>query len=437
VKRTSGGDNRAACPGNSVHEVIFALTTTADANLSEIAGEIVARLTSEIAEFAADEPILAQLNAGAAHNFAITMQILRHDVTIGQVDPSEPANELARLLAQRDIPITALEHAYRLYQDSVVRWCLEELAVRSDDATVTAQAALEITTLVSAHVNLIAKDLLTTYETERDAWRLHRSASRSARISDILGDRPIDIDSAEAALGYRLSQYHLGVIVMGARGESAEDERSHLEGAVTALAEHLGIRGNPLFEPRDAHTGWAWLPLGEHNLVEHVKFASIAASWDLPVTMAVGSPQEGIAGFVRTHSQANQVRAVAQASRVPDPRIICIADVGAVALMCSDLGAGRAWVADVLGPLATDDPAAEQLRTTLREFLRTGGSYAATATAMHMHRNSVVYRIRKIEDQLGRSVRDGRLELENALELCFWLGGAVLASNPHELGTAR
>lgn len=431
MKRTNGGDNWTAYSATGVQEVILALTRAADRSLLEIAGEIVTRLTSEIAEFTADEPIVEQLNAGAAHNFAITMRILRHDIEIDQVDPSKPANELARLLAQREIPITALEHAYRLYQDSVVRWCLQELAVRSDDATVTAQAALEITTLVSAHVNLIAKDLLTTYEAERDAWRQRRSASRSARISDILGDLPVDIGAAEAALGYRLSQYHLGVIVWAERGEGADDELSHLEEAVTALATPLGIRGHPLFEPRDEHTGWAWLPLGGQNNVDHAKFAAITASWDLPVSVAVGAPQKGVAGFVRTHSQANQARAVAQVARVPTPRIFSIADLGAVALMCSDLSAGRAWVADVLGPLAASDPATEDLRTTLREFLRTGGSYAAAATALHMHKNSVVYRIHKIEDQLGRNVRDGRLELENALELCYWLGGAVLAADPY------
>ncbi|RZL82823.1 MAG: hypothetical protein EOP32_09945 [Rhodococcus sp. (in: high G+C Gram-positive bacteria)] len=86
--------------------MILALTRAADRSLLEIAGEIVTRLTSEIAEFTADEPIVEQLNAGAAHNFAITMRILRHDIEIDQVDPSKPANELARLLAQREIPIT-------------------------------------------------------------------------------------------------------------------------------------------------------------------------------------------------------------------------------------------------------------------------------------------------------------------------------------------
>lgn len=431
--KTTGADSGRSIPSNpKVYEVIVALTTAADRSLPEIAGAIVTRLTSEIAEFAADQAILEQLNAGATHNFAITMRVVRHDIEIDQVIPSSPANELARLLAQRDIPITALEHAYRLYQDSVIRWCLQELAIRSDDGAVTARAALDITTLVSAHVNLIAQQLLTTYEAERDAWRLRRSASRSARIDDILGNRPVELGAAESALGYRLGQYHVGIIVWSERTERAE--LAHLEGAVKTIADELGIRAQPLFEPRDEHTGWAWLPMGDKGAMNRMRLAMIAESWNRPINVALGAPRSGLEGFARTHIQAQQARAVIQASQGPRPRIVSVDNLGAVALMCGDLEAARRWVGDILGALAADCPSAAQSRATLREFLRTGGSYAATATALHMHKNSVVYRIHKIEDQLGRSVHEGRLELENALELSYWLGAAVLGTSSTEAG---
>lgn len=81
----------------------------------------------------------------------------------------------------------------------------------------------------------------------------------------------------------------------------------------------------------------------------------------------------------------------------------------------------------MLGRLAADDPAAAQLRHTLREFLSSGGSFVATAEKLHLHRNSVAYRISKAEEQIGHSVRECRLDLENALALCHWLGAAVLA----------
>lgn len=411
---------------SQVREVVSAITAIADARLTEITGAIVARLISEIEYFAADQPILDQLNAGAAHNFAITMKILRHDIEIEQVGPAGPATELARLLAQRDIPITALEHAYRLYQDSVVRWCLQELALRSESATVTAGAALEITTLVSAHVNLIAQQLLSTYEFERDAWRSRRSASRSARINDILANRPVEVEPTEKLLGYHFGQFHLGVIAWTDRVQSPEVGLAHLESAATALACQLGTSAPPLFEARDEHMARAWVPLGDSENVDSERLSAVKRRWDSPVIVAIGQPREGVEGFVRTHNEADLARNVVQASESSGPRIVFASDLGAVTLMCNDLSATRTWVADVLGTLGVDDTAAAQLRATLREFLRTGGSYAATADALHMHKNSVVYRLKKIEDQLGYSVRDHRLDLENALELAFWLGSAVL-----------
>jgi DNA-binding PucR family transcriptional regulator len=411
---------------SQVREVVSSITAAADARLTEIADTIVARLISEIEYFAVDQAILDQLNAGAAHNFAITMQILRHDIEIGQVGPSAPATALAQLLAQRDIPITALEHAYRLYQESVVRWCLQELAVRSESATVTAGAALEITNLVSAHVNLIAQQLLSTYEFERDAWRSRRSASRSARINDVLANRPVEVESTERILGYHFGQHHLGIILWTERTQSPEVGLAHLESAATALARQLGISAPPLFEARDAHMARAWVPLAGAETVDREHLSALEHRWDSPVFVSIGQPREGVEGFVRTHNEADLARVVVQASESPGQRIVCASDLGAVTLMCNDLSATRAWVADILGPLGVDDTSATQLRATLREFLRTGGSYAATADALHMHKNSVAYRLKKIEDQLGCSVRDHRLDLENALELAFWLGSAVL-----------
>jgi DNA-binding PucR family transcriptional regulator len=410
-------------------EVIAAITAAADAQLPEISAAIVGRLIGEIEHFAGDQPILDQLNAGASHNFSITMQILRHDIDIEQVGPSAPAIEIARLLAQRDIPITALEHAYRLYQESVVRWCLQELAELSDNAAVTAYAALEITTLVSAHVNLIAQQLLSTYEFERDAWRLRRSASRSARIGDLLSGRPVDSESTERVLGYRFRQYHLGLVLWTDRGTGSGIELARLETAATTLTGELGIDARPLFEARDAHMARAWVPLGTAGTVDQERVAAIKSGWTDPIMVSIGDPRAGVEGFVRTHNEADAARLVVQAAKSLTSGIVCASELGAVTLMCSDLGATRAWVADILGPLVADDPSAAQLRATLREFLRTGGSYAAAAETLHMHKNSVVYRIRKIEDQLGCSVRDHRLDLENALELAFWLGAAVLGSH--------
>ncbi|MFZ2174533.1 MAG: helix-turn-helix domain-containing protein [Rhodococcus sp. (in: high G+C Gram-positive bacteria)] len=402
---------------------------------AEIA-ERITHATAEITALAYDRSVLEGFDLGAREAVASIAHLLRQDVELDRIEATPAAIGYARLLAQRDISITVLERGYRLVQDTVVHWCLEELAELSDDAKAITQTALAVTTMISARTNAVSEQLLSVYDSEREMWLLNRNTSRSARIGDILEGRPIEVGAAESALGYRLDQHHLGMIIWTDVAEKSEDELILLELSVTALAERLGAVARPLFEPRDEHTAWAWLPLGHEKQVDVPGLAEIVAGWDRPVTVALGEPQRGVGGFVRTHRQAVQARMVAQASRMPRPCLVPITDVGAVALMCSDLDAASDWVSDLLGPLAYDDPASAQLRETLREFLSRGGSYTAAGTALHMHKNSVAYRIHKIEDQLGHAVREQRLELENALALCYWLGETVLAPNPEEPGAA-
>ncbi|WP_214410410.1 PucR family transcriptional regulator [Sphaerisporangium fuscum] len=62
------------------------------------------------------------------------------------------------------------------------------------------------------------------------------------------------------------------------------------------------------------------------------------------------------------------------------------------------------------------------LAATLEAYLDSGGDAQATAEAAHLHRTSLYYRLRRIEEITGRDLRDGRhrLELHLALKLARW-----------------
>ena len=69
----------------------------------------------------------------------------------------------------------------------------------------------------------------------------------------------------------------------------------------------------------------------------------------------------------------------------------------------------------------------ERLRETARAFLVTGGSHTAAAEMLHLHKNTVQYRVQRVEELLGRPLRESRLEVELALLACHWMGESVLA----------
>jgi DNA-binding PucR family transcriptional regulator len=84
------------------------------------------------------------------------------------------------------------------------------------------------------------------------------------------------------------------------------------------------------------------------------------------------------------------------------------------------------WVSGTLAELATDDEHHARLRETLLVFLRSGGSYKATAQQLTLHKNTIQYRVHKAEESLGRPVGDNRHDVELALLASHWLGSAVL-----------
>ena len=63
-------------------------------------------------------------------------------------------------------------------------------------------------------------------------------------------------------------------------------------------------------------------------------------------------------------------------------------------------------------------------------FLQTGGSYKATAEQLTLHKNTVQYRIRKVQESLGRPVGANRHDVEFALQASQWLGSSVLQPGP-------
>ncbi|SDY05208.1 PucR C-terminal helix-turn-helix domain-containing protein [Modestobacter sp. DSM 44400] len=100
--------------------------------------------------------------------------------------------------------------------------------------------------------------------------------------------------------------------------------------------------------------------------------------------------------------------------------------VAITSLLANDVDSTRAWVAEVLGPLAIDTAATRLLRETLRVFLLNGENYTDTAAAINLHRNTVQYRVTKASQHSGAPVSSSWVDLAVALNVCHFLGPAVL-----------
>jgi DNA-binding PucR family transcriptional regulator len=353
---------------------------------------------------------------------------MQHRIDLGNVHAPAAAAEYARRLAQRGIPLAALLRAYRVGHACFFDWLLNELAQQTNDAEMVSTTALSMSRVVAEYIDQTSEGIVLAYEQEKEDWLRKRSTARAARVRDLLSGKRIDVSAAEATLGYRLRQYHVGLVCWVGDAVSAVDEITRLACAIGHVAERAACHGNPLFLPRDESSAWAWLPLGTRDTFGSAAAAACTSDADIDIHFAFGDPAKGTAGFRSSHQQAIAAQAVALAAQPPGPRVTTFSVVAPVALILESRELLHGWLQATLGDLATDDEHHARLRDTLRVFLQSGGSYKATAEQLVLHKNTVQYRIRQAQESLGRPLDENRLGVELALLADHWLGPAVLRS---------
>ena len=393
---------------------------------AELATDIYALIVKEIPALHGDSRVLTLLEASVAENVSTTLHILQHGIDLEHVRAPAAAEEYARRLAQHGVPVAALLRAYRIGSARFQECCLAELGRRTDRASVVSATGMRIAGTLNAYIDRVSEEVLGAYESEKEKWLRNQSAARAARVRALLREDQPDVAASEAILGYRLRQYHLGVVTWITGAPTGGNALGLLERATGEVAAQAGCDGRLMFVPQDESSAYAWLSLGGRRDVSLADVSVKSIGSGERIQFAFGEPALGVAGFRRTHQQAVSAQAVVLAAGPTGPAVTAFAEVAPLALMSGSLELLRAWVAETLGPLAHDDENSARLRETLRVFLQENLSYKATAERLVLHKNTVQYRVRKAEESLQHPVAQDRLLIELALLATQRLGVAVL-----------
>jgi sugar diacid utilization regulator len=398
--------------------------------LPEVTRGMRAMLGEAIGELIEDNRLQDLLGGAIEGNVGTILHMLRHQIPMRHVEAPSAAVEHARRLAQKGVPVNALVRAYRLGQGYLVEECFAELTNDDADLRMSLIAFNEINVRTFAYIDWISQEVVTVYETERDQWVRNRDTVRVAHIKEMVTGRAgTDLVAAEAALGYRLRQYHVAVILWLEEDTTATDNLDRLESAVNALGAELCRGWTPLSCAADRSTVWAWVPRGADAADPDVPLieAVLRSSRIEGVCVAVGGVASGMDGFRDSHLQAAEAQRVLLSGRDATRRVIGYREPGvsAAALLAHNLEQTQLLVRGVLGPLAADDAACARLRETLLAFLSCGSSYTATAQQHMMHKNSVKYRVERALALRGRPLGDDRIDVELALVACRWLRGSL------------
>jgi hypothetical protein len=399
-----------------------------DQRLPELTASIQQIVVTEITELQEDAQLVQLLRDSIDGNVATVFSAIRHAIPIEKVELPTAAVEHARRLAQRGTTVNALVRAYRLGHKAVLDEVLNEVCASALEPPLSFAVFSQISDVTFGYIDWITQQVVSTYQSERDRWMESQNSMRAVRVQELLDGDDVDVDAVTTAIRYPLRRTHLAVVVWRDADDGCGDVVS-MERFVHQLADSTGAESS-LFISVDRMTGWAWIPLVAGAAPNAIaRLCAFAAQQPDAPRIAVGNPLPDVDGFRRSHEQAQSARTVALASGRNARRVTVAGEPGvaAAALMGKDLVAAHRWVAEVLGPLASRTENDERLRETLAVFLRAGSSFKAAAEELHLHSNSIKYRVNRAIERRGRPINDDRLDIEIALLLCHWYGNAVLA----------
>jgi hypothetical protein len=396
--------------------------------LVELTGAMAAAMEEQISELPQDRMTAALLTRSVESNLRAASTVYRGELELAALAAPTEAREYARRLAQRGVAVTALVRAYRLGQHLHLTWSVEELVREYPDPARALPAVRALLGLNFVYIDTVSEQVIEEYQAERERWLSHRNTVRAETLERILAGDAVEEPAAEATLGIRLRQQHLGAVLWTVSGHDVPGDLPQLESAAGQLGQALGAVGSPVFWPKDRASAWAWFPLGRGTTTD-AEAAAAALDRTAPrVHAALGAPAWGLAGFRHTLEDALQAFQVATFGSGEPPLVVSYTDSGvrAAALLAADLPRTRRLVTTSLGELAARTESAARLRETLLALIQERGSLVAVADRLHVHRNTVKYRVARAVAERGRPLEDDRLELELALVAVHWLRDAVL-----------
>ncbi|PKV94527.1 DNA-binding PucR family transcriptional regulator [Amycolatopsis echigonensis] len=395
---------------DAVDAVVAEIAHAIDADLAARTTELTDWFVEMIPEFRHDETVRKLMIASTSANLVAILDMLSHSIPLDRITVPPAAAEYARRFAQHELSLEALLRAYRLGEHRFEQWAIEALERQPNIDTQLALGVLaELSRRTNRYIDQVIEGLIDIFETERRRWSSRTGAARAAQIRLVLDSDTLTEDAAQQLLAFPMRQWHCAAVAwLPAEGAG------ELQAAARLLQEVCG-RGPALTMLADDRTLWSWTVSTERDDIEVERLRAGVAEIGGGLRLALGAPGYGLPGFRGSLREAVRARAVAETDEDQSQNVVLFDDVAIAALLTEHSDDVYRWIARVLGDLVADDPGTEQLRETLRVFLDTDGSYTHAAARLHLHKNTVHYRVRKAEELCGRPLAEHRLEVEVAL----------------------
>lgn len=312
---------------------------------------------------------------------------------------SERSRENGRRRAKAGVPLAAVMAAYRV----AASYLWDGLARTAADAGAPAEVTLRAASQLWLAMDTFTQEMADGYRDEVTFQALSQEQERSAAVRALLDGSTGEAALWEAAGILRIPSSGSYVVIAaevpsaGRRAPQAAERALRATGVISAwLLLH------------DIEAGIAWLPDPQPDP------ARLAA--------ALRSAGHGLAGIspcyddLRRSARFLRLARIALRSAAREQPVALFAGLPLATAAAADPEVMRYVAGAVLGSL-DHVPAADRdtLLGTLGAWLDHGGSADRAASALYCHPNTVRHRLRRLEQQTGRSLSDPRGTAELAL----------------------
>lgn len=417
-------DVTAAASTPAVERALLAAADEMEAQVDELAAELVELLHGEIPELGDDPAGREETRRSTTVHMLAFARMMRAKERPDRVEPVPEAIAFARATVHRGVSLSLVLRAYHLAHGFYLHAWEQRLGSARLDAVTLHDATQKLVAMTFAFFDGLAQRLTEEYERERERWLRGAQALRAETIRAIVAGEKVDADSCSRVLGYELRRTHTGLVLWAQPPGGEETALAKLESAAAETAAALGCPRPLVLE---VGTGRLWVWAGTDTPPDAVAIDALAqAPRQDGVSVAIGDPGEGIEGFRRSHRDADDAARVAMIASKRAGSVVRYRSVQLGALLSGDLARTVRYVREQLGPLAAADDEAARLRATLKVYLEEHASRIAAARRLGIHQNTVAKRVKACRDLLGHDIDEGGVDLQVALVLAQALGDAVL-----------
>ncbi|HEX2071782.1 MAG TPA: helix-turn-helix domain-containing protein [Thermoleophilaceae bacterium] len=388
--------------------------------LPAIAEEIIGSISAGVPEYAL--PLEGRFGEGLRMGVERALQRFL-DLSAKDDGGPDPGRQVYVDLGRGELragrPLEALLAAYRL--GARVAW--RRLAAAGEQAGLEPRTLYLLAESIFAYIDELSGESVEGYAMEQAVVAGAHQRRRRELAALLVQDPPADataVEAAAVAAGWPLPRVVAALYLEPGAGEAATDpDRIATRLGGEAIATELAPGACALVPDPDA-------PGRRGQLVAAVGDGLAALGPSMPWREAHVSATRARAALALARSGALAASADAtSADAAPSPGdpgsspgLVIAADHPVALLLAADRRLARDIAANALAPLAGETAASrERLTETLAAWLRHRGRTEAVAAALHVHPQTVRYRVGRLRELYGDRLDDpdARFELELAL----------------------